>query len=285
MPELPEVETIRRDLDTKIINKKIKLVQVHKTNMIKGVKSKFINNLQNNQIIKADRIGKLIIFDLASGEHLLMHLKMTGQLIYILKNKITAGGHDWPQVDSLPNKYSHIIFHFVDGSQLFFNDLRQFGYMQLVNSQDRDKIKAKFGIEPLQANFTWSNFKKILANKKSILKPLLLNQQMISGIGNIYADEICFRAEILPDRKIDSLSEVEKKKLFQAIKYIIKAAIERRGTTFSDYVDSTGKSGNFSDQLKVYGRGGEKCLGCRQSNIKKVKLGGRGTTFCPHCQK
>ena len=158
MPELPEVETIRRDLNAKIVNKKINLVEVRKINMIKGAKLKFINNLKNNQIIKADRIGKLMIFDLASGDHLLIHLKMTGQLIYIIKNDVTAGGHDWPQADALPNKFSHIIFHFSDGSQLFFNDLRQFGYMQIVNSQDRDNIKQKFGIEPLQANFTWNNF-------------------------------------------------------------------------------------------------------------------------------
>ena len=160
MPELPEVETIRQDLSQKIINKKIKLVEVHKTNMIKDVKSKFINNLKNNQIIRADRIGKLLIFDLASGNHLLVHLRMTGQLIYVLKNDVTAGGHDWPQADALPNKFSHIIFHFSDGSQLFFNDLRQFGYMQIVNSQTKDEIKKKFGIEPLQSDFTWNNFKK-----------------------------------------------------------------------------------------------------------------------------
>jgi formamidopyrimidine-DNA glycosylase len=157
--------------------------------------------------------------------------------------------------------------------------------MQIVNSQDRDNIKQKFGIEPLQANFTWNNFEKLFENRKTILKPFLLNQQMISGIGNIYADEICFRAKVLPNRRLNTLSEAEQKKIFQAIKYIIKKAIEQRGTTFSNYLDSDGKSGNFSDQLKVYGRGGEKCLRCRQSLIKKVKLGGRGTTFCSQCQK
>ncbi|MCB9802729.1 bifunctional DNA-formamidopyrimidine glycosylase/DNA-(apurinic or apyrimidinic site) lyase [Candidatus Nomurabacteria bacterium] len=285
MPELPEVETIRQDLKTKILGKKIQKIQVKQSKSVKNKKSYFIDTLSGQHFVDIGRQGKLLVFHLADQQNfLLSHLRMTGQLIYQMSDQVIAGGHDWPDVSALPNKHSHIILDFADNSQLFFNDLRRFGYMQLVNAMELEKILERFGIEPLQANFTFSNFKKVFVNKKSILKPFLLNQQIISGLGNIYVDEICHAAKILPDRKIDTLSEVELKKLYQATEKIIQKAILKRGTTFSDYRDASGRSGNFVDYLKVYGRGGEKCLACGET-LKKVKLGGRGTTFCPNCQK
>lgn len=284
MPELPEVETIRRGLSEAILNKKITSLEVKKDRIVKNDTNYFIDVLKDNHILSIDRIGKLLIFSLSDKENfLLVHLKMTGQLIYSKAGDIIAGGHNLAFSEGLPNKYSHIIFYFADGSNLFFNDLRQFGYMELV--KDKDKVLKKFGIEPGKNDFTLTAFTDIFKNRKISVKQVLLNQQLISGIGNIYADEICFRARIMPSRPANKLSRDDIKALYRASQYIIKKAVEKRGTTFSDYRDSSGKKGNFVKYLKVYGRGGKKCLRCRQVFIKKVKLGGRGTHFCPNCQK
>jgi formamidopyrimidine-DNA glycosylase len=284
MPELPEVETIRQGLSKKVINKKITKVEVKKPNLVRNKQASFKALLNNNNILNIDRIGKLLIFVLNNNSFLLIHLKMTGQLIYSSGKDLIAGGHNFPPVDNLPNKYSYIIFSFIDGSFLYFNDMRQFGYMEIVDENNLEKIKKKYGIEPGQKDFTLKNFRAIMKGRRGVLKAFLLNQQFIAGIGNIYADEICFRTKIKPNRTVDSLSDSEIKKLYQASQYIIKKAIDKKGTTFSDYRDASNKKGGFKKYLKVYGRQNQKCLVCKKVNIKKIKLAGRGTHFCPNCQ-
>ena len=286
MPELPEVETIRQGLKRNILGQNIIAIEVKKKNLVKNPKKYFVDFLQNQHFIDVSRIGKLLIFHLQDKNYfLLIHLKMTGQLIYQDKKQTLAGGHSGPQITDLPNKYSHVIFHFASDVKLFFNDLRQFGYLKIVDAQTKDKIVAQFGIEPLQANFTYQNFLKIFKNKRIAIKALLLDQKLIAGLGNIYVDEVCHQAGVLPQRLVNTLQVEEIKKLFKASQKIIKQAIAKRGTTFSDYRDSEGKAGNFSDYLKVYGRGGETCLTCRQESLKKIKLNGRGTVFCSVCQQ
>jgi len=285
MPELPEVETIRRGLSDKILNKKIVDIDIRKPRLIRNRVADFKKKVHHNHIIAISRIGKLLILNLSDNNHVLVHLKMTGQLIYSFQDDLIAGGHNFPQVDNLPNKYSHIIFKFSDGSLLFFNDMRQFGYLHLVDSRGEQTVRNKYGIEPNTDNFTWDNFRSIMKDKQGTLKAILLNQQIISGIGNIYADEICFRAKVLPYRKVNSLTDDEIKRLYQASQYIIKKAIEKRGTTFNNYRDADNKKGNFVKYLKVYGRQGKKCLSCKKENIKKIKVAGRGTHFCSKCQK
>lgn len=268
-----------------MLKKNISNVVVNKKNIVKNQLSFFVNKLLKQEFLEINRVGKLLIFHLPNNLYMLVHLKMTGQLIYTYQKNLVAGGHNFPTVDSLPNKYSHIIFYFSDGSNLFFNDMRQFGYMKIVDHHEKEKIVKKFGIEPGKNNFTLKNFKDIIKNRKGILKAWLLDQRFIAGIGNIYADEICFRAAVLPSRTLDSLSDIEIKKLWQASKYIIQKAIDKKGTTFSDYRDDKGQAGNFVKYLKVYGRAGKQCLKCKQELVKKVKLAGRGTHFCSHCQK
>lgn len=286
MPELPEVETIRQGLKQNILQKTIKQIEIKKKNLVKNPQKYFIDFLQNQHFVDVSRIGKLLIFHLQDQDYfLLIHLKMTGQLIYQDKKKTLAGGHSGPKITDLPNKYSHVIFHFFDNAKLFFNDLRQFGYLKIVDQKEKEKIVAQFGIEPLQTNFTYPNFLKIFQNKRIALKALLLNQKLIAGLGNIYVDEICHQAEVLPQRLVNTLTEDEIKKIFKFSQQIIKKAIAKRGTTFSDYRDTEGKAGNFSDYLKVYGRGGELCFTCGQESLKKIKLNGRGTVFCSVCQK
>ncbi len=297
MPELPEVETIKNDLAQAILNKKIVSVKVNKKNILRKSVRYFKNKLIGNKFIKINRRGKLMYFSLRKDDlFLLAHLKMTGQFIYCNKDKFIVGGHanskkeeeqilhgqvaDFCQV----GKYTRVIFEFSDKSKLFFNDLRLFAYLDLVNKKSLDEILDKFGIEPLTANFKFKDFFNILQNRKTSIKAVLLNQQLIADIGNIYADETLFMAGILPNRPANKVSSKEARKLFLAIEGILKKAIKYRGTTFSDYVDSKGKKGSFVKLLKVYGRQGQKCLKCKNI-IEKTKTANRGTHFCSSCQK
>lgn len=287
MPELPEVETIIRGLKNKILGKKIVKIDINLKKIIKSPLQEFVADLKGNKFKNVKRRGKLLIFELAhEDKFLLIHLRMTGQLIYKKDKKIMAGGHSYPNdFSNLPSKHSHIVFHFNDGSHLFFNDQRQFGVMQLVDKEELELVNAKFGVEPLGREFTVKKFKDILRNKKGNSKAFLLNQKFIAGLGNIYADEVLFFAGVLPSRKIDSLNKKEIEKIYKGIKSILKKAVEYRGTAFSNYVDVRGRKGKFLKLLKVYRREGKKCLRCKKEIIQKTKIAGRGTRFCNVCQK
>jgi len=286
MPELPEVETIRTDLEKKILHKKITKLEIIKSKFSDEENKKLEKIVSGAKIKNIERYGKLLIFVLERNNiFLLIHLKMTGQLIYMNKNIIIGGGHSFKVFNKeLPDKYTQAIFYFHDHSRLFFNDLRRFGYIKFSNKDEKEKIVERFGIEPLKNNFTFKNFSELLKNKKMILKALLMNQALIAGIGNIYADEICFCAGVLPHRKTTSLKDDEIKKLFLCSKSVLKKAIKYRGTTFNNYIDSDGNKGNFSKFLQVYGRKGKPCFKCTNL-IQKKKLAGRGTHFCEFCQK
>ena len=300
MPELPEVETIKNDLKRKILKKKIKRVDLRLKKIVKSSVKDFVTILEKSSFQNIKRRGKLLIFRVetkqclvSTTKYLIIHLRMTGQLVYRKGKKITAGGHSdggrdeaVPRLyDDLPNKHTHIIFYFSDKSQLFFNDLRRFGVVKIVDKEELEKIINNFGAEPLEKNFSLKIFEDLIENKKGNIKAFLLNQKNIAGIGNIYADEILFEAGIMPDRKINSLKNEEVKKLYQAIRKILRKAIKYRGTTFNDYVDANGKSGGFLRLLKVYGREKEKCSRCKKGIIQKTKLAGRGTRYCDRCQK
>ncbi len=308
MPELPEVETIRRDLAAILIGCKVSAINILSAKTAQPDAAFFIKNLAGRQISGVDRRGKLLIFRLVpvnlKPDYLLVHLKMTGQLIYLNKKARIAGGHslgaksknglakDKAQ-DSftvsvggdLPNKHTRAIISFTGGGCLFFNDLRKFGYLKLVNRRDLENILTNnYGPEPLTKTFTADFLQSVLKGKKIKIKAALLDQKLIAGLGNIYVDESLYAARIKPERLAGSLKSVEIKKLWGEINKIIKKAIEYRGTTFSDYLDSRGKKGNFSRWLKVYGRKGEDCPNCHKP-LLKVKVAGRGTHYCQYCQK
>ncbi|MCK5122995.1 MAG: bifunctional DNA-formamidopyrimidine glycosylase/DNA-(apurinic or apyrimidinic site) lyase [Candidatus Pacebacteria bacterium] len=300
MPELPEVETIKNDLKQKILNKKIKKVDLRLKKIVKSSKKEFVLVLEKSKFKNIERRGKLLIFSVETRQclvpttkYLLIHLRMTGQLIYQKNQEIIAGGHSeggrdeaMPRLyDDLPNKHTHFVFYFSDKSQLFFNDLRRFGVVKIVNEKELENVLNSFGEEPLEKSFSLKVFQDIIKNKKGNIKAFLLNQKYIAGIGNIYADEILFEAKVLPSRKIDSLKVVEIKNIYQAIKKILKKAIKYRGTTFNNYIDANGKRGNFTKFLKVYKREKKKCLRCKKGVIIKTKIAGRGTRYCDGCQK
>lgn len=283
MPELPEVETIKNELAQTVKGKKIASVEIRLPKILaigEGVDNKnkesaavlFTESLKNAIIKDVKRRAKLIVIELSGGLSILIHLKMTGRLLYNIE----------------PGIHTHFIFKFKDSSWLLFNDLRQFGYLKLIRSdQAKNLLESKFGPEPLENNFTLEVFRNILARKKrSRIKIFLMDQKNIAGIGNIYANEICFRAKVDPARTINNLNDQEIKEIFLAIKEILALAIKHKGTSTDEYLDIFGDKGKFVPFLKVYGRQGKKCLrkGC-DGVVKKVSLGGRGTFFCPKCQR
>ncbi len=285
MPELPEVETIRQDLRQKILHIPIHEVEVRRVSMVQGRVGHFQKELQGNSIIEIDRIGKLILFQLKNGGYVAVHLKMTGQLLYRFDDKLIAGGHTFPPVHAeLPNKHSHIIITFKNASTLFFNDMRLFGYMRFITDEEREEIGKRYGPEPLDKEFTADYLSSVLKKRNISVKAVLLNQELIAGIGNIYADETCFVAGVRPGRRAKSITKAETKKLVEAARKVIRLAIKQRGTTFNDYRDPEGRKGNFVKFLKVYGRGGEPCAVCGTALTRTV-VAGRGTVFCKSCQK
>lgn len=266
MPELPEVETIKRELEQAILGKKIAEVIVNNAKVIREPKKdKFIAELKNQTIKKILRKGKLLILELLSGKALTIHLKMTGQLIY------PGNG-----------KSSRISFKFSDGKLLDFNDNRLFGELRLVDNWQNLKFVEELGPEPF--DLSEEQFKQILTSKKTKIKSLLMDQKFISGIGNLYANEALFRARIHPARSANSLSDKEKELLFKEIKNTLFEAIKYKGSSVDQYVQLSGKAGEYVKYHKVYDREGESCFQC-QGRVKRIVLGGRGTYFCPTCQR
>ena len=286
MPELPEVQTVVNHLAKKIIGKVFFDCEVKVSKM---VSSKFKNKIKNLKIKTVTRRAKMIVIELIEDKYLMIHLKMTGQLVYVDKQGRSAGGGHPINSENFdiikPNKFTRIILKFKDGSQLLFHDVRKFGWIRLVDKVEGDKIIRKFGAEPLSKEFTLVKFKEILKRRPNLkIKQFLMIQELIAGIGNIYADESLFNSHISPLRQVKSLKTVEIRSLHQSIIKKLRQAIKLGGTSVNTFVSSSGQRGRFAGKLKVYGRGGQKCVRCK-SILKKIKIGGRGTVYCGKCQK
>lgn len=289
MPELPEVETVRRDLAKVLPGKRIASLKVFSPTTVKPAPATFIKKLKGVAVTAVNRRGKLLIFELNQPDlFLLIHLKMTGQLIYLSPKVVITGGHSFSEDErkrNFPNQHTRVSLTFEDGGQLFFNDLRRFGYLRLVDGKTLDQIITNnYGPEPLDKSFSQESFAVSLKKSRRSIKAVLLDQKVIAGLGNIYVDESLFAAGIRPTRAANSLKPVEVSQLFKAIPRILRKSLKYRGTTFRNYLDGSGQKGNFSEKLQVYGRGGQKCYRCGEI-IKKIRVAGRGTHYCPHCQK
>jgi formamidopyrimidine-DNA glycosylase len=280
MPELPEVETIKRELDKTIVDKKIVDVVVYNPKVIKEPKKeKFIEELKNVKIKKIIRKGKLLILELSiEGKRksrltrfLTIHLRMTGQIIYPSTSLRTS-----------PQKSTRVSFKLSNGKIIDFNDSRLLGELRLIDNWQDLKFIKELGPEPFEINT--KQFQEMLKNRKTKIKVLLLDQKFISGVGNLYAVEALFSAKIDPRRPANSLSNKETELLFREIKRILLLAIKHGGSSVEDYVKVSGKKGDYMRFLKVYDRKGEKCYKCK-GKIERISLGGRGTYFCPKCQK
>lgn len=286
MPELPEVQTVVSELNCKIKGKTIKLIEVRNPGSGLPSPSFLIAKTKGKKVKEVKRRGKLIDIDLGGDHNILIHLKMTGQLVYVAKTgKKMSGGHPIDNVGVLPNKFSHVIINFIDGSVLYFNDIRKFGWVKYATNIERDIARQKYGLEPFDKEYTLENFTTIIKRyPKKKIKQLLMDQEKISGLGNIYADESLFTSRVLPTRLAGSLKLEEIKSLYKVIPKILEFAISKGGTTADNYVRTDGSKGEMVNFLKVYGREGKKCVRCA-GMVSKIKLGGRGTHFCKSCQK
>ena len=295
MPELPEVETVRRGLERTIVGKTVASVDVRVPKMFQSNKSLIDSALVGAKVLSIDRRAKILLVNLSSDYTLAIHLKMTGQLI-VANGKSFVGGHPEKAYDQpLPHKHTHITIKFTDGATLYYNDLRKFGWMKLLQKQGVGSKKQsektvgqfldelKLGPEPLGEEFTLEYFSGGL-NRRTSIKQLLLDQKFIAGIGNIYADEALFAAKVLPIRAASSLSKSEVKRLFDGVKDVLKLGIKHGGTTMNTYRNVDGTHGGMRDHLKVYGREGEVCLRC-SAIIQKKKIGQRSASFCSGCQR
>lgn len=273
MPELPEVESIVRDLKRYVLGKKITGIDFIFFQMLRGVSPEaFSRQIRGNIISDIERKGKYILFFLSNDKILEVHLRMTGRLIlYFSSVKL--------------NKYTGVVFYLEGGAELHFQDIRKFGTFRLYEKQNLFQEKpCLLGLDPLEDNFTLESFsKKLKKNPARKVKAFLLDQKNIAGMGNIYTDETLFRAGIHPERKVNSLSAEERKRLFESLLCTLKEGIDCRGTSISDYRDIWGHEGEFQKRLKVYRREGLPCLQC-SSTIQRKLVAGRGTYFCPICQ-
>ncbi len=269
MPELPEVETIVRGLRQPLIGRTFTGVRIGWEKLIaKCSVEEFKRRLVGQEILAVKRRGKYLIFALSSGASLIVHLRMTGRLLI---------KHCGDELD----KHDHLIFELDDGCDLRFNNVRKLGRVYLVD--DADEIVGKLGPEPLDDNFAPADFAALLAARRGMIKPLLLNQRFMAGVGNIYADEALFAARIHPQRKADTLTVEEIERLYRAIRQVLRQGIENCGTTLSAYRDAEGREGRNQAYLKVSRRQDQPCPRCG-TPIERMVVGGRGTYFCPECQ-
>jgi formamidopyrimidine-DNA glycosylase len=278
--ELPEVEVMRRDLEKDVVGRKIAAAEVRPSkNAMRiirrhGRRKEFADRLIGRKVLKSDRRGKYVLLSLDNGDVLVVHFAMSGQFV--------RGNKRVP----LP-PHTHVVITFQQGGDLRFVDPRTFGEMFVTTGDGLGKVKElqHIAIDPLDHVFTWQSFGGQMAQRESKLKQLLMDQKFISGLGNIYSDEVLFAAGLRHDRLSDTLSSQEVRRLYRSLQEVLQEAIRYRGTTLEDeaYLDLFGKPGEFQNELKVYGRQGLPCRRCR-TPIETVKVSGRSAYFCPQCQ-
>lgn len=269
MPELPEVETIARQLRARgIEGRKIQAVTVHWPRMVAPLSvNSFVKQLRGKTIEQISRVGKWMLFSLGSGKTIMIHLRMSGSFSLV------------------PGPYDRMILKLSDDVMLYYSDPRKFGRWQLVD--DPDIVLGSLGPDALTDGFTFEGFRKALRSRRRKLKPLLLDQSVVAGLGNIYADEALWEAKIHPERRSDSLTDAELAQLYRAIPLILWRGVKNGGTSLgvgkANYRDLEGIAGANREEVLVYGRAGQMCPCCKEILVKIV-VGQRGTTYCPRCQ-
>ena len=273
MPELPEVETVRRSLTDLVLHKEIKAVEIFKPAILALGDEAAYSGLVGYELAEIGRRGKYLLFKLNEPADLLwvVHLRMTGKLLY----------HQQPEP---LQKHDHARLQFADGSELVYNDTRAFGRFWLTQDAAQVSGLNSLGLEPLDAEFSAAYWQeKIKRRPKTQVKVALLDQTVVAGLGNIYADEVLFQAGVHPERPLGTLTDEENQRLAQAMREILQASIEQRGTTFRDYVDGNNQKGGYQEFLRVFQKLNQPCPNCGQQ-IQRIKVAGRSSYFCPHCQ-
>ncbi|MCL6472626.1 MAG: bifunctional DNA-formamidopyrimidine glycosylase/DNA-(apurinic or apyrimidinic site) lyase [Firmicutes bacterium] len=275
MPELPETETIKRELEQTVIGLRITGVEVPVPMVLRVPVDEFKKQITGTIVTGAARRAKNIILHLSNNKAILFHLMISGTLLYL-------------PADAPLKEKTQVIFRLNNGYELRYRDPRLFGYVKLLSESDISKAPelSHLGPEPLSEDFTFERFREMLKRRpRSRIKALLLDQSFIAGIGNIYADEILFYARVLPTRRAGTLTDEELKRMYEGMRSILTKAIEERGTSIISYVDLFGRKGNYKNFLKVHARAGKPCLNGCTGTVVKTEVAGRGTYYCPSCQK
>lgn len=283
MPELPEVESIKIQLEKYLVGHRITDVDIRYKKCFEGSKKLLLGG----EIRKIRRFGKVLSIDLDNKYSIVIHVKLTGQLIYRgpnlnrthkLSNKVIGG---------INGKHTHVIFQLNRGGKLYYNDVRKFGWIKIVKSsrlKDQINFISKLGPEPL-ADLSISKFREIVGKTSRSIKTLLMDQSKISGIGNIYANDALWLAKIHPSTPSNKLSNENTKLLFNAIEKVLKEGLKRGGASELAFVTPDGAEGNYQDYFLAYGKEGETCPRCKKARFAKIKIANRGTNYCPVCQK
>jgi formamidopyrimidine-DNA glycosylase len=271
MPELPEVETIRRDLEKEIVGRKIIDLWWDVPKMLQPA-PEVVQKIVGRHIVSAGRIGKLLLIGIENDGTLVIHLKLSGR-VFIRQN------------NDPEDRFNHITFKFDDGRELRFTDFRKFGYAKLIESAESlKKITDEYGPEPFTPAYTFDYLKNMLSKTSRAVKTVIMDQKKIAGVGNIYADEALWYAKIHPETASNKIPPGQVEELYQGIIDSLDKGISDRGTSVDDYLDIYGNPGNHAKNLQVFRQNGEPCPRCG-TTIKKIRVGGRGTHFCPNCQK
>lgn len=289
MPELPEVEIVRQGLQQYVAGKVIKSIKSD------WAKSLPVSNTDINQyivgstILSVDRRAKVLLIHLSSQHTLMAHLKMTGQLVFVSRSEHFGAGHPNDSlIGQLPDKSTRVIITFADGSHLYFNDQRKFGWIKLEQTEgiaDRVEFLRKLGPEPVGEQYNFADFRVALQRRaRTSIKAAILDQSVISGVGNIYADEALFAARIHPATKVADVSTIKLKRLFIALREVMLMSIRHGGSSDRNYVNAKGEKGSYLRFAKVFRREGQPCLECG-GQVVKIRVAGRGTHICPACQK
>ena len=290
MPELPEVEVIRSGLSELIAKKTIEKVNVLNAKSFQASTSSIDVFVNNSTILSVKRRAKILLIELSSGYSLIIHLKMTGQLLFRdnqNKSKNFAGGHPSDSFLSvLPDNHTRVELIFTDSTALFFNDMRKFGWIKLLPTTElkEEKFIAKLGPEPLIGNPTPEYLKRMSRHPKSLVKAALLNQEIVAGIGNIYADEALWGAMIHPKTRVENLSEKQLEDILNAAIEVMSFSINKGGSTDRNYLNAKGEKGSYLTFANVFRKEGKPCPRCGHV-IEKIRVAGRGTHICSNCQQ
>lgn len=285
MPELPEVETVRRGLDQLLPGRRVKAVFHDNMKSFLCAPEDMRRYLVDAEVVRVERRAKMLMLQLSSGYVLVVHLKMTGQLVF--RNDTVRFGAGHPNdslVGPLPDKSTRVVITFVDGSRLFFNDQRKFGWMRLMPASTLADLFKDIGPEPLRSDFTWKTLRsRLLRHPRTSIKAALLDQHVLAGVGNIYADESLWGARIHPQTVVGHLSALQIRRLHTALLRVLRLSIEKGGSTDKNYVDAEGKRGSYLQFARVFRREGLPCPRCG-TTLVKTRVAGRGTHLCPYCQ-
>ncbi len=287
MPELPEVETVKRGLAKLIIGKNIKSVTSDNPKSFPNPPHDVSQFLVGASITAVRRRAKVLLIDLSTKYTLVIHLKMTGQLVFVGDERFGAGHPNDSLVNGLPDKSTRVVFEFSDGSHLFFNDQRKFGWVKLIPSEEVANLPfmQKVGPEPLEGNFTAELFyTRLQRRKNTTIKAAILDQTVLAGVGNIYADEGLWGACIHPSTRVKDVPRAAIDDLWRELREVMSLAVEKGGSSNHTYINAEGKKGSYMDFARVFRRDGEMCLRHPDVEIIKLKVAGRGTHICPVCQ-